>query len=68
MCIDRLTGEVRAAQQASLLARVMGGQVEWVSLDEAISQFEDRLAAVPVVMDSDEWRLREVLGLRGHRG
>ena len=61
---ERIEADVRAAQQASLIASMFGAQPEWPSLDERLAEFEQALAAEPVRLDTDEMELREALGLR----
>lgn len=62
---ERIEADVRAAQQASLIAAMFGAQPDWPSLDERLAEFERDLAAEPVrIADSDELELREALGLR----
>ena len=62
--VERIEADVRAAQQASLIASMFGAQPDWPSLDERLADFERELAAEPVRVDSEELELREALGLR----
>lgn len=65
---DRLAAQVRAAQQATLLARLFGSDAEAMTLDDVLADFNDALAAEPVLMDDADRELREALGLRSGRG
>lgn len=61
---ERIEADVRAAQQAALMAQVMGGKPEWPSLDDRLAEFEEQLAAEPVLVDRADLELRDALGLR----
>lgn len=62
--VERIEADVRAAQQAALMARVMGGKPEWPSLDERLAAFDEALMAEPVKHDLSTLILREAHGLR----
>ena len=61
---ERIEADVRAAQQASLIASMFGAQPDWPSLDDRLAEFEQALAAEPVRVNSEDMELREALGLR----
>lgn len=65
---DRLEAQVRAAQQATLLARLFGSDAEAMTLDDVLADFNDALESEPTEIDDADRELREALGLRSGRG
>jgi hypothetical protein len=61
---ERIEADVRAAQQAALMASMFGGEPEWPSLDGRLAEFETYLAAEPERVNTEEMALRDALGLR----
>lgn len=50
------------------MARAMGREVEVVSVDDAISRFNELIESEPKVTDDVDRELREALGLRSGVG
>lgn len=62
--VDRIEDDVKAMQQAALMASMFGAEPSWPSLDERLAEFDAFLAAEPVAVDLADLELRDALGLR----
>lgn len=54
-------------QHGAVVAQVLGGTVEFPSLDDQLAELDAFLAAEPEVRDPHDQELRDALGLRGGR-
>lgn len=62
--VERTQAHVQAAQQAALIAKVLGADVEVPMLDDAIARLDQFVAEPPAVVDPADRELRSALGLR----
>lgn len=65
LLVARIEADVRQAQQAAQMSAIFGGEPEWPSLDDRLTEFEELLTTEPAPVDPEERELREALGLRG---
>lgn len=66
--VERVVNAVHADQQAAMLARLSGSDIEWPTLDARLAELDADLVAEPISLDPQELELRDALGLRRRHG
>ena len=64
LLVERAVGDVRVVQQSALLAAAVGGKVEIPSVESAIADLDELLAAAPKDLSPEQRELRRALGVR----